>query len=285
MKVELRFTRDPERHPIHVSLLLFLLLTSVGRSLANEEWFRGLDLEPALGEASLVMVARVVDVSETKVILGGKAETALLQFRFGPVQVLKGVFSRESLSLTSQDLGIQNYGDSGPIETGQLRLLMLGRSSQGYAILRSSLSLEQAVPPLQDTNDDLIATVRVLLAVKATPERPRKVVLLLDGLRAQKGPAAIPLLVSLEHRSLLAAQTPGVMEAVLAHLSDSSPPVREQTAISLTSLLKADYLSQPVLREAAANALTVAVKKPDLNFRFPRCHVQGPRRIGNPRLR
>jgi len=255
-------------------------------SPAHEEWFRGLDLEPALGEASLVMVARVVDVSETKIILGGKAETTLLQFKFAPVQVLKGVFSRESLSLTSQDLGIQNYADSAPIETGQLRLLMLGRSSQGYAILRSSPSLEQAVPQLHGTNDDLIGTVRVLLAVNATPERPRKVVLLLDGLRAQKGPAAIPLLASLARRSLLAAQTPGAMGAVLPHLSDSSPTGREQTAISIASLLKADYLSQLALREAAANALTVAVKKPDLNFHsrvalFEALGALGPKVLDN----
>lgn len=33
---------------------------------AHDEWFRGLDLEPALGEASLVLVGRVVDASETK---------------------------------------------------------------------------------------------------------------------------------------------------------------------------------------------------------------------------
>ncbi|HEY6291503.1 MAG TPA: HEAT repeat domain-containing protein [Terriglobia bacterium] len=266
MEVKLRLTRQYRRHLVRASVLLFLLLTGVVGSPAHEEWFRGLDLEPALAEASLVMVARLLDVSQTRIIVGGKAETTLLQFKFTPVQVLKGVFSRESLSLTSQDLGIQGYRDSAPIKTGQLRLLMLGRSSQGYAILRPSPSLEQAVPPLHETNDDLIETVKVLLAVNATPDRPRKVVLVLNGLRAQQGPAAIPLLTSLERRSLLAAQTPGVMEAVLPHLSDSSPAVREQTAISLASLLNSDYLSQLALREAAANALTVALKKPDLNF-------------------
>ena len=44
-------------------------------------------------------------VSETKIMMGGKVESPLLQFKFAPVLVLKGVFSRESLSLTSQDLG------------------------------------------------------------------------------------------------------------------------------------------------------------------------------------
>jgi HEAT repeat protein len=232
------------------------------------------------------MVARVADVSETKIMVGGKAETALLQFKFTPLQVLKGVFSRESLSLTSQDAGIKSYTDSGPIEPGQLRLLILGRSSQGYAILRRSPRLEQAIPPLRDPNDELIETVKVLLAVNATPERPRKVVLLLDGLRAQKGAAAIPLLASLERRSLLAAQTPGVMEAALPHLSDHSPAVREQAARTLTSLLKADYLNQPGLREGAANGLTASLKKTDLNFEsrvatFEALGAVGPKVLDN----
>src|SRR5260370_18581264 len=65
-------------------------------SSGDDEWFRGLDLEPALGEASLVLVGRVVDVSETKIVMGGKVESALLQFKFAPLLVLKGVFSRES---------------------------------------------------------------------------------------------------------------------------------------------------------------------------------------------
>ncbi|HEV2492070.1 MAG TPA: HEAT repeat domain-containing protein [Terriglobia bacterium] len=219
-----------------------------------------------MGKASLVMVARVADVSETKIMVGGKAETTLLQFKFTPVLVLKGVFSRESLSLTSQDVGIQGYTDAATLEPGQLLLLILGRSSQGYAILRFARSLEHAIPPLRDPNDELIQTAKVLLAVNATPERPRKVVLLLDGLRARRGAAAIPLLASLERRSLLAAQAPGVMEAVLPHLRDPSPAVREQAARTLTSLLKADYLNQPALREGAANALTASLKMTELNF-------------------
>ncbi len=286
MEAELHRAKQLGRSLIRVSLLLFLLLASATNSSAHDEWFRGLDLEPALGEASLVMVARVVDVSESKIMVGGKAEIALLQFKFTPLQVLKGVFSRESLSLTSQDLGIQSYTDSAPIEPGQLRLLILGRSSHGYVILRPAPSLEQAIPPLRDPNDELIETVKVLLAVNAAPERPRKIVLLLGGLRAQKGPAAIPLLASLEHRSLLAAQTPGVMEAASPHLSDPSPAVREQAARTFTSLLKADYLNQPVLREGAANALTASLKKTDLNFEprvaaFEALGAVGPKVLDN----
>ena len=70
-------------------VLLVLFLVGAANSFARDEWFRGLDLEPALGEASLVLAGRVVDVSETKIMMGGKAESALLQFKFTPAVVLK----------------------------------------------------------------------------------------------------------------------------------------------------------------------------------------------------
>jgi hypothetical protein len=133
-------------------------------------------------------------------------------------QVLKGVFSRDSLSLTSEDVGIGNYSDSAATEPGQLRLLMLGRSDRGYA------NLDQAIPPLRDLNDGLIETCKILLAAHAQPDRPRQVGLLIDGLRAQTRPATVPLLTSLERRSLLAAQTLGGMEGVLPPLTTLRRP-------------------------------------------------------------
>jgi len=204
-------------------------------------------------------------VSETKIMMGGKVESPLLQFKFAPVLVLKGVFSRESLSLTSQDLGGTFSGGFAPIQPGQVRLLMLGRSSRGYAIPQPFARLEQAVPPLSGPSDELIETVKILLAINGTPDRPSKIALLLGGLRARRGAAAIPLLTSLERRSLLAAQTSGVMEAVSRHLSDPSPAVREEAARTLDSLLQADYLDQPVLREGAASALAASLESVDSN--------------------
>src|SRR6202790_5765847 len=110
----------------------FLLLFLVGppQSLAHDEWYHGLDLESALADSGLVLVGRVIDVSETKLGVGGKGQRSLLQYKFEPVLVLKGVFSRESLLLTSDDLGTQQFTDAAPIEPGQLRLLVLGIRSR-----------------------------------------------------------------------------------------------------------------------------------------------------------
>jgi HEAT repeat protein len=205
-------------------------------------------------------------VSETKLGVGGKGERSLLQYKFEPVLVLKGVFSRESVLLTSDDLGTQQFTDAAPIEPGQLRLLVLGRSFEGFAIHREAPSLEQAIPPLRDPEDELLGTVKVLLAVNHSSDRVKTVTLLLDGLRKQVGAPAIPLLVALERRALLAAQTPGAVESIAAHLNDSSPAVREQAAKTLHALLKADYLDQPKFRESAVEALAESLATPDSSF-------------------
>lgn len=79
------------RHRLNILIaacLLFLFLVGPARSLAHDEWYRGLDLESALADSSLVLVGRVVDVSETKIGMGGKGERSLLQYKFEPVLVL-----------------------------------------------------------------------------------------------------------------------------------------------------------------------------------------------------
>jgi HEAT repeat protein len=194
-------------------------------------------------------------------IMGGKSERMIEQFKFEPVQVLKGVFSREALLLTSDDLGFYRFADAAPIKRGQTRLLILGRSSEGYAIWDQSPTFEHTVPPLRDANDPLLEAVKVILAVNGSRERQKKVVLLLDGLRAQEGPAVVPLLAALIRRSLLAAQMPGAMEVVTKHLSEPSPAVREQAAKTLHALLDANYLDQRHLREAVVRSLRASLER------------------------
>lgn len=261
-----RFCMAIRRKTPVATCLLSLLFVWPTRSLAHDEWYRGLDLESALADSGLVLVARVADVSETKLGVGGKGERSLLQYKFERVSVLKGIFSRNSLLLTSDDLGTQQFTDDALIEPGQLRLLILGRSFAGYAMRREAPTLDQAIPPLRDPNDELLVAVRVLLAVNHSSDRAEKVALLLDGLRKQKGAPAIPLLVAVERRSLLAAQTSGALGSIAPHLSDPSPAVREQASKTLYSLLKADYLDQPKFREAAVNELAALLARQDSSF-------------------
>ncbi len=255
------------RHTIHLLLLLLCFNSLQSRpAFAREEWFRGLDLEKAVSEASLVLVARVEDVTETKLTFGGKVEQSLQQFKFEPIQVLKGVFSREVLVLSSNDLGGYQFGNvTRDLKTGQVRMLILGRSSEGYARRHMAPTLDQALPPLQDGNDPMIDAVKVLLSVEESRDRARKVTLLVEGLRSANGPACVPLLASLQRRSLVAAQVGHTVAAVSKHLKDPSPSVREMAATILHSLLKADYLNQASLRNEVVDGLANALGQMDAN--------------------
>ena len=95
-------------------------------------------------------MARVANVSEPKLILGGKAERALHSFSLTGPGAERCVLAY-TLLLTSDDLGDYQYGNATrQIESGQVRLLVLGRSSQGYAVHPTTApQLDHLLPRLQ----------------------------------------------------------------------------------------------------------------------------------------
>ncbi len=250
------------RFSLLAALLAVLLFPEAAR--ARAEWYRGLDLEPAVSSSYLILVARVSEVSEVKTVSGGKAEYTTQQIKFQPVRVLKGVFARDELQLTTNDLG--GFDESTTLERGQLRLLLLGRSGQGYANDNRQDTLDRSVPPLAGENDPLLGSIKVLIGLSQQHDRGKKVALMLDGLRDAKGAGAVPLLIALKRRALFAAQTPGVPAAVARLLADDSSAVREAAVGALHALLEADYLEQKELGEVAAAALATLLEKPDVDL-------------------
>jgi HEAT repeat protein len=245
------------------TLALVLLLTALPTqpAWARDEWFRGLDLEAAVARSDLVIVARVDEVSERKIIHGGKSEQVSQQFKFAPVRTLKGIFARDALWLTTSDLG--SFDDRVQLERGQIRVLFLGRSQVGYANQNEQPDLDQSLPPLRGENDPLRSAVDGLVSVTQQHDRSKKAVLLLEGLRMAKGASAVPLLIALQRQALLAAQLPPTAEVVNGHLDDASAAVREAAARTLKALLDADYLEHRNLRASALTALTAALRKKD----------------------
>ncbi len=221
-----------------------------------------LDLESAIARAELILAVRLVNVFETKIVHGGKQEVVTLQYRFEPVRMLKGIYARDTLLLTGQDLGIYQYG-AGPedVERGQVFLLMLGRNGPGYFNCNQAGSLELSIPRLAGQDDPLLASVETLIAVTQQRDRSKKVTRLVEGLRASKGRDALPLLVSLQRRAVLAAQATGVLDVLVRPLRDPSPTVREAAARTLAAVLDADYLGQQGLHDAAAQAIIGASKE------------------------
>ena len=110
-----------------------------------------LELEPAVTQAELILAVRLVDVTETRIVHGGRDVQVTEQYRFEPVRVLKGIFARESLLLTGQDLGIYRFaGGSERLPRGQLMLVILGRQGQNYFNCNLACpTLSQSIPRLE----------------------------------------------------------------------------------------------------------------------------------------
>jgi HEAT repeat protein len=220
-----------------------------------------LDLENPIALAELVIVVRLTDVSESKIVHGGKQEVVTQQFKFEPMRTLKGIFARDELLLTGEDLRIYQYGDAADrMERGQMLLLLLGRTGPGYFNCNNAGTLEQSIPRLTGPRDPLLPAVEALIALTQRRDREAKVALLLGALRNARGNDAIPLLIALRHRALLAAQTPGLLEAMTPWLKASSPTVREAAARTLAAVLDADYLRQKDLRAGSTKAILGALE-------------------------
>jgi hypothetical protein len=227
----------------------------------RREWFRALDIEPAVAQAELILVTRIEEIREIPLPVGGKGERAMLQIRFKPMRVLKGVFAREALTLTNYDLGIsQSRAGLEQLKAGDLRLLFLGRSQVGYQNRNVAADVNRSLPFLRDAQDPLTASVSTLLAVCAESDRARRVKLLTEALALARGAAAVPLLNAIPRRSLLAAQQDATLTAIAPHLTDASPSVRIAAGDALRAVLAADYLEQPDLRGQAASALGAALR-------------------------
>src|SRR5436309_974461 len=86
-------------------LLAAAVFAPACRAASAPEEFQGWDLEPGVGQAHLVMVARVASVGSLTVVEGAKTDVAIREYRFEPIRRLKGLFQRDQLSMTASDLG------------------------------------------------------------------------------------------------------------------------------------------------------------------------------------
>ncbi len=168
-----------------------------------------LDLEPAVTQAELILAVRLVDVTETKIVHGGRDVQVTEQYRFEPVRVLKGIFARESLLLTGQDLGIYRFAAGAErLPRGQLMLVLLGRQGQNYFNCNTAATLSQSIPRLEGKDDPLLPAVEALIATTRLRDRVARIELLRDALKRATGRAVAPLLLAQARRALLAARRP-----------------------------------------------------------------------------
>ncbi len=220
-----------------------------------------LDLEPAVTQAELILAVRLVDVTETKIVHGGRDVQVTEQYRFEPVRVLKGIFARESLLLTGQDLGIYRFaGGSERLPRGQLMLVLLGRQGQNYFNCCAAPTLGQSIPRLEGKDDSLLPAVEALIGTTRLRDRLARVELLRDALKRASGRAVSPLLLAQSRRALLAARAPGVTEAILPYLKSTTPSTREVAARTIGAMLEADRTGQGPGRTLVAKAIVSALE-------------------------
>ncbi len=229
-----------------------------------------LELEPAVAQAELILAVRLVDVTETKIVHGGRDVQVTEQYRFEPVRVLKGIFAREALLLTGQDLGIYRFaGGSERLPRGQLMLVLLGRQGQNYFNCCNAPTLGQSIPRLEGKDDPLLPAVDALIAMTRLRDRLARVELLRDAVKKASGRAVSPLLLALSRRALLAARAPGVTETILPLLKSTMVSTREVAARTLAAMLSADRTGQGPGRSEVAKAIVTALETagPDVAVR------------------
>ncbi len=181
-------------------------------SLAHE-WCRGWTLESRVAQSQLILVARVSSVSALNVVRGAKVNTALREYRFQPVRVLKGVFARDELSMTHSDLGLPAPDPASPpaFQQGQYLLLLLARNARrpsSFSCVSAAnwAPTRQALPELTGPQDPIVSMTESLIAVTQTRSRRSRADLTLEQVKKLSGPAVVPLLSSLSERAFWAAQ-------------------------------------------------------------------------------
>lgn len=197
---------------LRLSAAMVLAVALACRGASAQEEFEGWHLEPGVGQAHLVMVARVASISRVTVVEGAKTDVALREYRFQPVFRLKGIFQRDQLSMTASDLGLraEDASSAPPLKEGEFRLLILaqqrGLTSYGcVSAAPGATTFDQRVPLVTGPDDPLVAVVETLIRVADSRSRRERATLLVDRLAEVDGLSAVPLLSSLRLRADWAA--------------------------------------------------------------------------------
>ena len=175
---------------------------------------------------------------------------------------MKGIFARDSLLLTGEDLGIYRFaGGAERLPRGQLMLVLLGRQGENFFNCNIAATLSQSIPRLDGE------TTRSCLRWRRRHRddafaRPGSSEWTFCATRLKKatGRAVSPLLLALGRRALLAARADGVTEAILPSLKSSTASTREVAARTLGDLFAADRAGQGAGAQSVAKALVESLE-------------------------
>jgi len=251
-----------------------------------QQEFEGWNLEPGVGQAHLVMVARVASISQLTVVEGAKTDVSLREYRFQPVRVLKGIFPRDQLSMTAADLGCrENDPASTPnLREGEYRLLILvqprGVRSMGcVSASQGATTFAERVPLLSGPDDPLVSVAETLIRVADSRSRKERAALLVKRLNEIDGLAAVPLLSSLRLRADWAATEPTAYAALALRAQSPQPQVRAAVYELLRDMLAHHVVpGDPKQLAAVAQALRALLESDEP---ITRMRVHGIEALGH----
>jgi HEAT repeat protein len=260
----------PRRRQFSLSSAMFaamvLSMAMFCRGASAQEEFEGWDLEPAVGQAHLVMVARVASISHLTVIEGAKTDVSMREYRFQPIRRLKGLFQRDQLSMTAADLGCSADGASAPpLKEGEFRLLILVQQQGPWpsmgcvAAAPGATSFGERVPLLKGPDDPLVSVVETLIRVADSRSRRERASLLVGQLQDVTGLAAVPLLSSLRARADWAAADARTLPSLARLARDRARAVRSAALEVLREVLASRIVPDDA-SQLAAEALRAVLE-------------------------
>ena len=225
------------------------------------DWCHQWTMESRVNKAQLILVARVSNISAVQIVHGAKVNTAIREYRFQPVSVLKGVFTRDELSMTDADLGLPAPDPvaGAPFEHGEHVLLILSRNRGSYGCVglpSGQSNQQQLIPRLTGGDDPIVAMTRTMIAVSQAPSSRQRAELSMKHLEEISGPSTVPLILSLGSRGYWVQTTE--IARILADLTEhESSAVRGAAAETISSVLA----SSPPLKTEALKVYSQALKR------------------------
>src|SRR5262249_9189296 len=202
------------------------------RSAPAQDGFEDWPVEPGVGQAHLVLVARVASVSRLTVVEGAKTDVALREYRFQPIRRLMGIFQRDQLSMTAADLGCppEDAASAPCLKEGEFRLLILaqqqGRFLGCVSAAPGATTFAERVPLLTGPDDPLVGVVDTLIQVADARSRRERANLLVTRLEGIDGLSAVPVLSSLRLRADWAAADERTLASLTRLARDPATAVR-----------------------------------------------------------
>ena len=251
-----------------ISAAVVLALALTCRSASAQEGFEDWHLEPGVGQAHLVMVARVASISQLTVVEGAKTDVAFREYRFQPIRRLKGIFQRDQLSMTAADLGLPaDDGTSAPpLKEGEFRLLILAQQKGPFSYgcvsaTAGATTFDERVPLLKGSDDPLVAVVETLIQVADARSRRERATLLVKPLEGVYGLATVPILSSLQLRADWAAADERALPPLARLAHDPSMVVRCAAMKVLRDILESRIMPKvPRQLDVVADALRAVLE-------------------------